>query len=127
MRKHHGAGIHIGQFLLGAFAILAMLLAGCSTDSNTGSQLDANQTFVWPDIGVTSVDDIELDPANVQDYYSSTFTNAIYGGLVTSDHNLNVKPDMASTWEVSPDGRQYTFHLLNNLHFSDGTAITAQD
>lgn len=127
MRKHHGTGIHIGQFLLGALAVLAMLLAGCSTNGNAGSQLDANQTFVWPDIGVTSVDDIELDPANVQDYYSSTFTNAIYGGLVTSDHNLNVKPDMAASWEVSPDGRQYTFHLRNNLHFSDGKAITAQD
>lgn len=127
MRKHHWTGIHIGQLLLGALAVLAMLLAGCSTDGNTGSQLDPNQTFTWPDIGVTSVNDIELDPANVQDYYSSTFTNAIYGGLVTTDHNLNVTPDLASGWDVSPDGRQYTFHLRPNLHFSDGTAITAQD
>src|SRR5690349_1773815 len=102
MQKHQRTGIHIGQLLLGALAVLAMLLAGCSTDGNTGSQLDANQTFIWPDIGVTSVNDIELDPANVQDYYSSTFTNAIYGGLVTTDHNLNVKPDMASNWDVSP-------------------------
>jgi oligopeptide transport system substrate-binding protein len=32
-----------------------------------------------------------------------------------------------ATWEVSPDGRQYTFHLHSDLYFSDGTPITAQD
>ncbi len=126
MRKNRWTGIRLSQLLLGFLAVGAMILAGCGTSSDSGSQLASNQTFIWPDIGVTSVDDIELDPANVQDFYSSTFTNAIYGGLVTSDHNLNVKPDMA-TWEVSPDGRQYTFHLRSNLYFSDGTPITAQD
>jgi peptide/nickel transport system substrate-binding protein/oligopeptide transport system substrate-binding protein len=32
-----------------------------------------------------------------------------------------------ATWEVSPDGRTYTFHLQANLHFSDGAPLTAQD
>ncbi len=126
MDKKNRAGIHLSQLLLGLLALLGTLLAGCATGGDSGSQLASNQTFIWPNIGVSSIDDITLDPANVADYYSSTMTNAIYGGLVTNDHNLNVIPDMA-TWEVSPDGRQYTFRLKPNLHFSDGAPITAQD
>src|SRR5215472_8490122 len=106
MQKRYWIGPHIGHLLLGALVILAMLLAGCGTDSTTGSQLDAKQLFIWP-AGGASVNDIELDPANVQDYPSMTFTNAIYGGLVTSAHNLTVQADMARSWDISPDGLQY--------------------
>jgi peptide/nickel transport system substrate-binding protein/oligopeptide transport system substrate-binding protein len=120
------AGIHKSYLFFGFLALLAMLLMGCGPSSGSSSQLDANQVFIWPLIHVPSFNDLVLDPANVTDLYSSTVTNAIYGGLVTTDHNLNVVPNMA-TWDVSPDGRTYTFHLKPNLHFSDGTPLAAQD
>ena len=64
MQKNTKAGTHASRLMLGLLALLAMLLAGCLSSTDTGSQLAADQTFIWPDIGVTSVDDIELDPAN---------------------------------------------------------------
>src|SRR5262249_37444233 len=82
--------------------------------------------FIWPVIGAASFNDLVLDPANVGDFYSATVTNAVFSGLVTVDHDLNVIPDSA-TWEVTPDGRQYTFHLKQDLHFSDGTPLSSQD
>jgi oligopeptide transport system substrate-binding protein len=112
--------------MLSLLGVLAMLLAGCGSNSSGASQLDPAQKFIWPIIGASSINDLVLDPANVADFYSATVTNAIFSGLVTVDHDLNVIPDSA-TWEVSPDGRQYTFHLKPDLHFSDGTPLGAQD
>jgi oligopeptide transport system substrate-binding protein len=126
MRMNKRAGRYGSQLLFGFLGALAMLLAGCGSSGGSGSQLAANQTFIWPLIQVPSFNALVLDPANTEDLYSASVVDAIYGGLVTTDQNLNVVPDMA-TWEVSPDGRQYTFHLKQNLRFSDGTPITAQD
>ncbi len=39
----------------------------------------------------------------------------------------SVDPDLASTWDISPDGLTYTFHLRPNLKFSDGTPLKASD
>ena len=36
-------------------------------------------------------------------------------------------PGMAERWEISPDGRIYTFHLRTNLVWSTGEPITADD
>ncbi|SDH21330.1 ABC transporter substrate-binding protein [Pseudonocardia oroxyli] len=36
-----------------------------------------------------------------------------------------IKPWIAQSWEVSPDGRQYTFHLRDGVTFSDGTPLDA--
>jgi oligopeptide transport system substrate-binding protein len=51
----------------------------------------------------------------------------VFSGLVSFDPNLNLTPDLAERWEVSPDGTVYTFHLRQNARFHDGRAVTAQD
>ncbi len=115
------------QLLFCSLALMTLLLAGCAPAGNTAPQLAANQTFIFPLTHAASFNDLILDPANTPDIYSASVVGMIYGHLVTTDYNLNVIPDMASGWDISPDGKQYTFHLLPNLHFSDGTALTAKD
>ncbi len=127
MQTTKRAGVHRSQHILGFLAVLAMFLAGCGISSGSGNQLDANQVFTWPISRLHNFEEAVLDPANVAEVYSGSVVNAIYGGLVTTDHDLKVIPDMAAFWEISPDGRTYTFHLRPNLHFSDGAPITAQD
>lgn len=39
----------------------------------------------------------------------------------------DVEPDLAESWEISPDGLTYTFHLRDGLMFSDGTPLKASD
>jgi oligopeptide transport system substrate-binding protein len=51
----------------------------------------------------------------------------IYSGLVTLAGGLTVIPDDARKWDLSQDGKTYTFHLLPNLKFSDGTPLRASD
>jgi len=36
-------------------------------------------------------------------------------------------PDLAQRWEISPDGKKYTFHLRNGVKFHDGAELTADD
>ena len=54
-------------------------------------------------------------------------TMKIYSGLVKSDENLQMAPDLAESWEASADGKSYIFHLKNGVKWQDGTDFTAED
>lgn len=45
----------------------------------------------------------------------------------TTPSGNSVEPDLAETWEISPDKRTYTFHLRPNASFSDGSPVTSED
>src|SRR5579859_170653 len=68
-----------------------------------------------------------LDPARIGDAGDVELLLQLYAGLTRLDEQGNVYPSLASSWEVSPDGTTYTFHLRPNLHFSDGSALDAND
>ena len=68
-----------------------------------------------------------LDPALVTDSTSAEYVVHIYSGLVSLDASLSVVPDLAERWEISPDGRTYTFYLRSGIRFQDGTELTATD
>lgn len=68
-----------------------------------------------------------LDPALCQDANSASYIVEIFSGLVTLDSNLNVVADIAESYEISPDGTIYTFHLRDDVTFHDGKAVTASD
>jgi len=64
--------------------------------------------------GITS-----LDPAFSRNIENIWACNHLYNGLVQMDDNLNVKPCIAKNWEISEDGKTYTFHLRNDVFFHD--------
>ena len=68
-----------------------------------------------------------LDPALVEDAVSAEYVVQIFGGLVTLDESLRVVPDAAASWDVSPDGRTYTFFLREDVRFHSGRRVTAAD
>ncbi|WP_167886176.1 MULTISPECIES: ABC transporter substrate-binding protein [unclassified Thermococcus] len=53
--------------------------------------------------------------------------NQIFSKLVTLDRDYNVIPDLAYKWEVSDDGKVYTFYLNPNATWHDGVPVTAED
>jgi oligopeptide transport system substrate-binding protein len=68
-----------------------------------------------------------LDPALIQGVPEHRIYMAMFEGLVTSDpKTANAVPGLATSWEASEDGTQYTFHLRKTT-WSDGTPITAHD
>ncbi len=50
----------------------------------------------------------------------------LYDCLVSQDEKGGISPWLAKSWEISPDGRIYTFHLRDDVTFSDGEAFNAE-
>lgn len=113
---------------LSILSVFVLLLAGCggaSSPSNGGSTtaVASKQVLTFPNVGIQDIG--VLDPAQGPDANSAIVVGMVYTGLVRFDKNLNVVSDQA-TWNLSPDGKVYTFHLNTGITFSDGTPVTAQ-
>jgi len=51
----------------------------------------------------------------------------IFSGLTRLNGRGEVEPDLARGWEVTLDGKTYTFYLRSNAYWHDGTPLTADD
>lgn len=58
-----------------------------------------------------------LDPAFAKIRPSIWVCNQLFNGLVQLDDSLNIKPDIAKSWTISPDGKTYSFTLRNDVYF----------
>lgn len=111
---------------------LALLAAGCGSantgPANTGpTNLAKSQVFNWQIRTGGSGDIKGLDPDTVTSFTSAEVQYLIYDGLVTLDKNEKIEAWGATSWDVSPDGLTYTFHLRAGQKFADGTPVTAAD
>ncbi len=78
-----------------------------------------------------AADPVLLDPHQTvfgEDIYS---TSPCYNNLVYFNYYdkapYTIDPDLAEKWDVSADGKTYTFHLVKNALFHDGTPFTSAD
>lgn len=74
--------------------------------------------------GVFHLNEVEdfrsLAPHSIIDLTGKTIASQIYEGLVSLDQKtLKVIPGLAESWEISPDGLSYTFHLRKDVVFHD--------
>ena len=51
----------------------------------------------------------------------------IFEGLTRYSADGSIRPSLAHSWDVSDDGKVYTFHLQENVKFHDGTDFDAND
>ncbi|PYO06198.1 MAG: ABC transporter substrate-binding protein [Candidatus Rokuibacteriota bacterium] len=80
------------------------------------------QTFVFGAQG----EPVQLDPAVITDGISSRLTRQIFDGLVKyRGATTEVEPALAEKWEVSRDGKVWTFQLRRSVKFHDGTPLDA--
>ena len=66
-----------------------------------------------------------IDPALNQALDGANVIINAFDGLLRTDMNDLPEPACAYSWDVSPDGLKWTFHLRDNLKWSDGEALTA--
>ncbi len=78
-------------------------------------------------LNLSNSDPITLDPALAADSTSDMYIVQLFSGLVRLDQNLQVAPDIASSWDISNSGKTYTFHLRQDVKFDDGKPVTAAD
>ena len=70
----------------------------------------------------------DLDPQTVNSVSEFNILSALLEGLVGEDPvDLHPVPGVAERWDVSADGKTYTFYLRQNARWSNGDAVTARD
>ena len=67
-----------------------------------------------------------LDPPLYTGVSERMIFYSIYNPLVAMDENLNIVPELARSWQVSPDGLEWTFSLASGVKFHDGTPFNAE-
>jgi peptide/nickel transport system substrate-binding protein/oligopeptide transport system substrate-binding protein len=67
-----------------------------------------------------------LDPALSTDVPTGRAVGYLFDGLTRFTPDGRVVPALATSWETSPDGLTYTFHLRRGVTFTDGTPFVAR-
>src|SRR6516165_8459224 len=108
--------------LAAAAVVVALAVAACGS-SSSGGQVKEGGVYR---LGTPStIDSLNPFVAFNSDAYS-TFTY-IYPELVQYNPKQQFVPDFARSWQVSPDGKVWTFHTQPNAKWSDGKPLTATD
>lgn len=104
--------------------ILCLLAAGCSRRESMVERGDREGVFHLS-IGSEPTD---LDPQVVTGIGEAKVLHALFEPLVSFEPvTLKPVPALAESWQTSPDGLQWTFHLRANAVWTNGEPITAQD
>jgi peptide/nickel transport system substrate-binding protein len=77
-------------------------------------------------VGVTT-DIATLEPHKDAATGRSLRTQLMYNYLVQADQNLQIQPDVAEKWDVSPDAKTYTFTIRKGIKFHNGRELVASD
>ena len=123
-RTAHGPGAsfpqcapRLARWLAFPFVSAVLLLGGCA---RSGPPADL--------VIINGAEPESIDPAVVTGEADGRVALELFGGLTRYDPtNATPVPDLAQSWDLSPDGRVYTFHLRTNAVWSTGEPITAHD
>jgi len=110
----------------GILIAAAVLLAGpgCARRESPAAAAVAEQTLLLGN----GAEPEDLDPQVVTAYTDQNILLALFEGLTAVDETTSLAvPAAALSWEQSPDGLAWTFHLREGLRWSNGEALTAED
>lgn len=94
------------------FLILLFFVSACGNKKHKSAT--PKQVF---NINLSSGSLESLDPAYAKDLYTMWTAHMLYNTLVETDSNLQLQPSLAHSWDISPNGLSYTFHLRSNVFF----------
>ena len=130
--------VAIAKWLTGCCIILCARGTLLASSATSGKQTSENQEFLIlrDEIGrcggrlVISqrAEPRTLNPAISVDESSREIIGLINADLIHINRSSqNTEPALATSWTVSPDGRQYTLQLRHGIRFSDGYPLNADD
>src|SRR5215472_16359145 len=115
--------------LLGAGVVaLALTATACGGSSSTTSSGGSNSSGTLSTLTIANAVRVDtLDPEANSVNESIWLDQNLYSQLLQPNPTgTGLLPDLATSWNISPDGLTYTFHL-RSAKFSDGSAVTASD
>jgi oligopeptide transport system substrate-binding protein len=102
--------------LIFSWCAVLLILSSCHSDNLSSHKTVFNINL---DEGLTS-----LDPAFCRNQNTIWMDNQLYNGLLQVDDSLKIQPCIAKSWQISPDGLLYTFHLRNDVYFHNDPLFT---
>lgn len=120
-----------------AVAVLVSVgaLTACGTSSSSGNSTNAanGSTSNTASIGTNSSTlniGLDADPTTLDPCFSSALVDRqvmmnIYDTLFKLTPDNKIAPDLVKSYQVSSDGKTYTFHLQQGVKFQDGTPFNA--
>lgn len=112
-------------------SIIIVNCVGCNLQSRERS--DLRQQVEEPDVSAFLVA-VEDEPDTVDFQCTSihyTVAQNVFNRLVEMENDENgdmeILPSLAESWEISEDGREYTFHLRKGITYSNGSPLTSSD
>lgn len=115
--------------------LLTAVLVGCNASAPPASQQEEQgqgqvQSSEMEESKLTlAFNEDPVGTLNPHMYLPSQFItqDMVYDGLVYYGENGQIKPALAESWEISEDGKTYTFKLREGVKFSDGSPFNAQN
>jgi oligopeptide transport system substrate-binding protein len=108
---------------LAAAIVAVALISGCRRSTRVDAGTRAGIVYF-----ANAAEPSDLDPNTNIDGFVESILNGLFEGLVgLSNDGRTVIPGVAESWEVSPDGLSYTFHLRADARWSNGAALTSAD
>jgi len=116
----------MGYFLLMLLTLLSF--AGCQQQSEPDEMIQKQEPpppyLRIPLDGIVST----IDPGLTLDLASIELVEQLFLGLTDFDpETYDAVPELATHWQISPDGQEYTFFLRQDVKWTDGTPVTAHD
>ncbi len=103
---------------------LALLLAGCGNNETTVQTGDRDQVLHKGN----GTEPRDLDPHTMISVEEDNIMQALFEPLVwRHPETMAPTPGVAERWDISPDGKVFTFHLRKNARWSNGDPVTARD
>jgi len=104
--------------------IILVGLTGCGGGESNVSAGNKTGTLYWGN----GTEPQSLDPQIATGVPEHHIISAVMEGLVLKDRKtLEPRPGVAESWDISDDGRVYTFYLRDNARWSNGDSHTAHD
>ncbi len=119
MAKRNALRSLLASVLVGLL-MSALLIAGCSGGGQRAAAEKVLKVGMWSPPK-------SLNPLAVDDAYSTQLFDFIYPKLFRFDHSLEPVPYLATSWDITPDGKTYTFHLSPDAVWEDGEPVTSAD
>jgi peptide/nickel transport system substrate-binding protein len=108
---------------VGLWAVVALFACSGTPTPSSSPKASSKSTIV---VGVTQ-EPTTLDvTAQATAAIAEDLRDNVYEGLVRTDPTGKIVPQLARSWDLSPDGKVYTFHLVTAM-FHDGSPFTADD
>jgi ABC-type transport system substrate-binding protein/methyl-accepting chemotaxis protein len=70
---------------------------------------------------------VTLDPATMSSLSRVDVMANVFEGLVQFGERAEIRPAAAERWDISPDGRVYTFYLRESARFHNGRRVRSDD